>query len=358
MCSVAMPSRRTRIGLVLALVAIATVVVIAVATGSKDRRPGVEVGFNNNAVGQGVAEPRDAARLIAGTGAEIDRVQIDWHSLEPVPGVYRWERYDAIYEADLDAGLRPLFIFAYAPEWAHGDICPLLNRDCHAPPAPEFVDDAARTAAKIARRYPRAAGIEIWNEPNLPYFWHPAADPAAYADLLAAAHDAIKQVDPGMPVLGGSTSDSQIDRPGQIEAPEFVRAILAAGAGRKMNALSVHAYPDPADVSGRSAVMDLESVRDVLGKRRLPIWITETGISTSGPGAVSPEAQALALVNLDDELAKAPGVDAILVHTLVRPHADPSSPEGGFGIVDQDLVPTQAYCDLAEAWGGEPGEPC
>ena len=115
--------------------------------------------------------------------------------------------------------------------------------------------------------------------------------------------------------------------------------------------------PGP-DVSGRSAVIDLEAVTDALGEKRLPIWVTETGISTSGPDAVSPEAQALALANLNAELAEVPGVDAILVHTLVRPPADPASPEGGFGIVDQDLVPTQAYCDLADAWGGEPGAPC
>jgi hypothetical protein len=120
-----------------------------------------------------------------------------------------------------------------------------------------------------------------------------------------------------------------------------------------MDALSVHAYPDPADASGRSAVPDLEAVAGALGNEPLPIWVTETGISTAGPDAVSPEAQALALVNLTEELANVPGVEAVLVHTLVQPHADPSSPEGGFGIVGQDLVPTQAYCDLAEAWDGK-----
>jgi hypothetical protein len=349
-----MPSRPARIGLALAVALSAAVVVIAVATGAKDDdRPSVVVGFNNNAVSQGLADPGRSARLVAGAGGDVDRVQIDWKLLEPEPGTYRWDRYDAVYEADLAAGIRPLFIFAYAPAWANGGICPSISRGCHAPPAPGFVDDAARTAGKIARRYPKAVGIEIWNEPNLPYFWRPAANPRAYAGLLTAAHDAIKRRNPDMPVLGGSTSDSQIDRPGQIEAPDFIRAILAAGAGEKMDALSVHAYPDPADASGRSAVIDLEAVRGALGDERLPIWVTETGISTTGPDAVSSEAQALALVNLSDELADVPGVDAILVHTLVRPHADPSSAEGGFGVVGQDLVPTRAYCDLTEAWGGE-----
>jgi hypothetical protein len=334
-----------------AVVVLVAVVAIAVATSSDDEAPTVEVGFNNNSVAQGLSSPERAAELIAAAGGEIDRVQIDWNLLEPQPGDYRWDAYDAIYRADLERGLRPLFIFAYAPTWANGGVCPVGDRSCHAPPAAAHVDDAARTAAEIARRYPRAAGIEIWNEPNLPYFWRPAPDPVAYAELLERSYEAIKSVDPEMPVAGGSTSDSTIARPGQVEAPDFVGAILEAGAGDSMDALSVHVYPDPADASGRSAVIDLESVARALGDDEKPIWVTETGISTSGPDAVSPEAQSLALVSLYEDLAAVPGVEMVLVHTLVRPAVDPASPEGGFGIVGHDLVPTAAYCALAESWG-------
>lgn len=345
---------RGRLGVaVVAAAAIAAIAIALVAWG-EETRPSVPAGFNNNAVTGGLAAPETAAELIAEVGAEIDRVQVDWATLEPQPGAYDWSIYDEIYRADLARGLRPLFIFAFAPPWASAGPCDSTVPGCHVPPAPSHYADAARTAAAIARRYPDLAGIEIWNEPNTPYFWAPAADPAAYTELLKACYAAIKRAAPATPVLGGSTASGQRSDGGYVRAPDFVRAIYEAGGGEAMDVLSVHAYPDPGDWTGRSAAAALEEVRSVqedFDGADQPIWVTETGVSTSGPEAVSEQAQALTVVRLYEALADA-GAATVLFHTLVSARGDPSNPETGYGLVSSELEAQPAYCALADALGG------
>lgn len=309
-------------------------------------------GFNNNAVVEGDADPRQAAELIAAGGGEIDRVQVDWSRLEPQPGQFEFATYDAIYEADIAAGIQPLFIFGYAPAWAAATPCE-PPATCHSAPSAEHVDDAARAAARLAARYPRAAAIEIWNEPNTPYFWAPAADPGAYAELLRQSYEAIKASAPSTTVLGGSMSSSPASAPG-LTAAEFLRGIYESGGGEAMDAISVHSYPQSQDSTGASALPTVDSVRavrDEYGEGDTPLWITETGYTTIGPEAMSEELQGPSLVAVGDELAGAPDVEAVLIHTLVDPDRGPLNPETGFGVLDGSLTPKPAYCDLSEAWG-------
>jgi hypothetical protein len=355
-------ARRVALGVTVALAPL-VVIAAAVLGPSSEARPQVPFGFSNNAVLERVATPEAAASAISAAGGEVDRVQVDWASLEPTPGARSFEPYDAIYEADVRHGVRPLFILAFAPQWATDVACAQGPNPCHAAPAPEHFVDMARTAAALAARYPHAAGIEIWNEPNAPYFWAPTPDPRAYSKLLKKCSRAIDRVAPRMPVAGGSTSSSPGFVPGHIAAPEFVRGMKRSRALKHIDALSLHAYPDQADVTGESAVAHVESVRAALGRRRKPIWITETGVTTTGPQAVSEETQALSLLRLSERLPEVARVKMVLMHTLVEPPRGTDDRETGFGIVRRatlpvvqpDLLPKPAYCALREAWGGEQG---
>jgi hypothetical protein len=119
-----------------------------------------------------------------------------------------------------------------------------------------------------------------------------------------------------------------------------------------MDALSLHAYPEQADSSVQSAVAHVESVRAAMGPVRKPIWITETGASTSGPQALTPEGQALTISRLAEALPEVSGVSMVLIHTLVEPPRDPATPEPGFGVVSPGLDPKPAYAALTDAWRG------
>ena len=114
-----------------------------------------------------------------------------------------------------------------------------------------------------------------------------------------------------------------------------------------------YAYAEQADPSGETAVANVESVHSALSGEEEPIWVTETGVSTTGPAATSEEGQALALLRASELLPEVPGVEVVLVHTLVEGPQGPLSPETGFGIVRGDFQPKEGYCALAQSWGGD-----
>jgi hypothetical protein len=314
-------------------------------------------GFNDNSVLAGRAGADDVARLAEGTGAGILRMTFDWRHAEPARGVYDFGPYDAIYNAALKRGIHPLFILLWAPPWATDSLLG-CGGDCRQPPSPRFDGDWRGIAGMLAKRYPKLAGIEIWNEPNEKTFWRPQPDPARYADLLAQAHDAIKAVNPSMRVLGGAVANRAQGIDGNVASAQFVRSLYDHGARGKMDGLSLHPYEPGANVGDVLSDVDaIRSVRDQAGDRGTPLWVTEIGLSTSGPdGAplhVDENGQAGRLVDVFRALRSAPGVQAVLVHTLIDPGDahDPANTEAGFGIVRGDLSVKPAYCPLARAVG-------
>jgi hypothetical protein len=336
---------------ILALLALS--VGLALTNGSGGRSHPPLVGFNDNAVTYGVASPEQTASLLAGVGARIDRVQFGWRRAEPQPGVWKLAQYDAIYRLDLKRHVQPLYDFGFAPQWAADPSCNAELSLC--PPATSHLADAARAAAMLARRYPKLAGIEIWNEPNLPLFWTPRADVAAYTRLLIAAYRAIKQVAPSMPVIAGSISDSPVFDTRFAALPDFLRGIYRNGGGPYMDAISLHPYPEPGDTTGASAVAAVRQALAVLhtvGDHLRPVWVTETGISTTGRGAVTEAEQAAALIHLYDSLRAIPAVRVVIFHTLLPQPAAANDPETGFAILHRDMRPTPAFCALSSLLRG------
>src|SRR5689334_2027982 len=124
--------------------------------------PGAIVGFNDNAVRAGqISADRDAA-LTSAVGAHLQRMTFDWRVVEPRPGQYHFEQYDAIYKALRAHGIRPIWIPMFAPAWAapQGRACFTFRRDCRYPPAPRWDGAWRHILTLITRRYPASAGIE------------------------------------------------------------------------------------------------------------------------------------------------------------------------------------------------------
>src|SRR4051794_24781789 len=100
------------------------------------------VGFHDNAVIAGQLTPAADAALAASTGANSSGFMFDWRYAERGPGVWSLGTYDAIYRADLAAGIRPLIEIMYAPSWAwaEGTDCDPGTQSCRFAPAPEHLD--------------------------------------------------------------------------------------------------------------------------------------------------------------------------------------------------------------------------
>ena len=302
----------------------------------------------------GVAEPNawrrspapasaaGVAAKVASLGAESQRYVVDWSVAEPAPPAprhrYRFEAFDAMYRAAVARGVRPLIVVLNAPAWA-ADPGARPGSDGNNPPAASRIGDWAAFAGAVARRYPRALGIEVWNEPNLAEFWGDGSatvrpDPDRYAALLAAASAAVEAERPRMLVVGGALSSTATgSAEGDLDAPGFLRAALAAGAAEHLDAISLHPYPG---AGGAPRTLELiaaiRAVRDGAGAD-VPLWITEVGVTTSGPGAASEREQARALVEICRAVAAQPDVGALYFHNLIEVPGSQAGPEPGFGLL-------------------------
>jgi hypothetical protein len=206
-------------------------------------------------------------RQAAATGSVWGRNDLWWGQIETAPGMWDWDKCDSVVNAYLEHGIDLLAILCYDSAWSHD----------HSPATPEMRADYCEYARQMVRRYgARVPYWEIWNEPNLAEFWHPAPDLQNYIDLLRDAHAAIKGASPEAQVVGVCTSGVPLD---------FILPILDAGGGAWMDILSVHPYQvqRPTNFSPQLPHGQVRRLRDELDRRglwNLPIWITEEGWPT------------------------------------------------------------------------------
>lgn len=309
-------------------------------------------GFNDYSVQARQSTPARSAALTRGLGGRMTRQVLDWQVAEPRRDRYRLRSFDAIYRASLARGVRPLWIVAYAPPWARapGTRCRI---GCFNPPARAADREWAQLVELVARRYPRSAGIEVWNEPNLALFWPPRPDPARYAQLLRIAHAAVRRVSARMPVVSAGLAPVSATTARRIAPEQFLSAVYDHGGRGAIDALGVHAYPTkPGSPTVAEDLEAIRSVRDARGERSTPLWVTETGATTTGPHRVSEATQAQMLRETYRTLARQRDVQAVLFYALFdapRPRGDA---EAGYGVLDPRGRPKPGACALAREVAG------
>lgn len=308
-------------------------------------------GFNDNAVLMGEADaPTELARNRA-TGANVIRYSVNWDYVQPKKGQFNWNGYDPLYAAALARHIRPILIVLGSPSWARPTDLTCVPHPEHCKDPPDTAHDADFSAfvTTLVNRYPRAAALEVWNEPNLIQFWQSGPDSARYAQLVDLAYDAVKQARSGMPVLAGSLNNTQYDGGGSVNFPDYLEQFLAAKP--RFDALSLHDYA-AAGSSGSWFEDTLDIARSKLnaaGRQSTPIWVTEFGASTTGPGAITPGEQAKRLVEYLGVLTTKPYVKAAVIHTVIPARVPTDSVEYGFAVMNPDGTPKPAYCALAAA---------
>ena len=321
-------------------------------------------GFNDSSVRNGWATAVQDATLNAEVGTTVSRVGVGWRWAEPRKGHYDLKAFDDQYRELLARGIRPLWFPTFAPDWATetGKPCDATKKLCHFPPGRAHIADYASFVAMLARRYPKSAGIEVWNEPNQKFFWQPYPDPVLYADMLKATYRAVKAVNPSMPVVNGGLADNTSYDYG-IPPKPYAEAMYANGLKSYMDGFAFHPYPHLTGLFDQT-VADMRAVRHAAGDDAKPFWITESGWTTTGHLSGWPASwilteaqQATSLVALYRRIYAMPDVRAFMVHTLIEPPGNrDTSPGVGYGVVHADLTPKPAFCALA-ALRGEPS-PC
>jgi hypothetical protein len=316
-------------------------------------------------------------------GATVTRLFVDWSQVEPSPGSWNWSSFDQQYQQILAGGLRPVLVAFAAPCWAQGPGgCSLTYA---SPPAPANDGAWSEFVRQLTARYPQAAAIEVWNEPNLGWAFYPQVDPARYTQLLSEAYGAVKSVNPRMPVVSGGVamSDNEGGIASAYASRTFLSDMFADGARRYMDALGIHIYPtdtigggpvwDPAAMSRWLA--QVHSVEAAAGVGHVPIWVTEMGVSTATqagfPPAATEQQQATDLLDMINFAQGDPDVQVTIIDTLQDAIPDLiedliSSIGGalfdnpifynqiieGLGVFHSDWTPKPAACGVSRAFAG------
>lgn len=226
---------------------------------------------------------------IDAAGAQWMRMDADWWRIEGTKGVYDWSRPDSIMASANARGIKMLWMMGYTPPWARA-----AGTDDKYPPTNSA--DYADFLTAFANRYysQGATTYELWNEPNISTFWHPAPDVAQYVSLLTAGYNALKAVNTNIKVVTAGMAPAGDTAP-QINGRTFLSGIYSNGGGGKFDAVGWHPYcwanppihaGDFAEWSNWSQMADTSpSARSIMvanGDTAKPIWATEYGGPTGG----------------------------------------------------------------------------
>jgi hypothetical protein len=236
--------------------------------------------------------PDQLAAVTAGlqaNGIRYARQSFSWAEIEPAPGEYAWERYDAIVEALNRRGISPVAVVHHSPAWIRS---PQGATAFDAPPA----DLAAfeRFVGAVAGRYgDDVPFIQLWDLPNRATHWgNGAPDVMAYVSLLAVGSNAARGANPNAVLLLAELEPFPSD--GAPNDLEFLRDIYAAGGGAFFDIVAARVDGglrtpyDAAIAPGEpslSRVILLRDVVDQAGDVAKPIWATHYGWQIGGGGS-------------------------------------------------------------------------
>jgi hypothetical protein len=240
------------------------------------------------------AEQLDARMAgIAASGAKWVRFDFNWANIQPDNAkTYNWGVYDKLVLAAQKHKLYILGILDYTPVWARSSACTDSDK-CR----PANNDQFAQFARTVSNRY-KNRGLhywEIWNEPNNPQFWQPAANPTDYTRLLQATAKALRAEDKEAYIITAGLSPQETEGPAYAPI-DFLAGVYKAGGKSSFDAVAHHPYTFPispksspyhawTQMSDDKAGMRGLMIKNGDGKKK--IWITEIGAPTGGPGAVS-----------------------------------------------------------------------
>ncbi len=226
-------------------------------------------GSNTLFVIRGIQNLRQAGTSrIKSMGGEWVREEFNWQTLNPRRGRYDIANADHAVSIYRRNGVKVLGMICYSSLWGSSNPRAGTDAQFYKP----NINDWKNYVGFLVRRYGNyVKDWEIWNEPNA--MWKPSPNADEYREVLIAAYDTIKSIDPGAKVGSGGTT--YIDN-------GFISAYLDNGGWEHTDAISVHYYPpgnigpDGFDAPLRPELTDL--VYNVLIPRgNKEIWITEMG---------------------------------------------------------------------------------
>jgi hypothetical protein len=295
-------------------------------------------------------------------GVTMQRFDVDWPSVEPQRGQWRWGEFDSLFEVAARHGVTVLPLLMGIPSWAGGSHYSVSTDQ----------SGFAHYTAQVVRRYgPQgtfwrthrnvpyrpARWFEIWNEPYLSLFSDGGPNPAAYARLVKAAATAGHRARPSAKFLMAAdvTGETESGALTPWLAPMY-RAV--PDLNRYFDGVAVHPYSAPRGPltfnrghDARFEFRRIETLRHDFVSRgaRKPFWITELGWSTcpASPENCNSESQQATYLRQAFQKVKRsyPWVRALFVYNYrdSTTVTDPTDKERWFGLIRRDGTPKPAW---------------
>ena len=227
-------------------------------------------------------------------GVEWIRVDLAWNSIQPYSSEqYFWSNFDRVVREAHARDIETLALITYTPQWARKSDC-RYTKKCEPQDPNAF---AVFAKAAVLRYAPQGVhAYEVWNEPNMQLFWAAGASAERYTILLQKTYTAIHEAYPEATVVSGGLAPVAT-RGGNMAAREYLERMYESGARGYFDVLGYHPYSFPLaphyykESSPWSQMSEtawsIRSIMDDHGDSTKPIWITEYGAPTGGPGEVA-----------------------------------------------------------------------
>ncbi len=297
----------------------------------------------------GAADPRDdASPWGMGSGAEWSgdypkfnpmlqkagvkwlRLFTEWQVIQPRQGQWNWKVPDAMVANARANNIHLTGIWCYFAPWTSADggtrKGPIKNM--------QYWRDYV--AATVARYQKDIKYWEIWNEFN-GSFYEGQNKVKDYADLVVAAYDTAKKIDPNIKI-GMSVANFDVS---------FLDAAIKAGAAGHFDYICVHPYENLGAVAEGGEVGYLSLVNNLrqmlaANKQRtdIPLWITEIGYQTPTKAEPKGDGQQADMLTKAYLLSVAQGFDRIFWFEARGPAYGQGTDHG---IIRPDWSPRPAY---------------
>ena len=307
---------------------------------------------------------------MAAAGVKHVRLDVAWAQIQPnLPTAANggfdlgWAvpRIDSRLKEITDRGMKALMVFYWAPQWSTGT----AEKNGVPRSASEYGDAAAWAADRWEASL---AGMELWNEPDLPEFLANTSV-VTYTNLIKDAYPKIKSAAASVTVVAGA--------PTYIKT-SWYQGFYANGGADHYDALGIHPYIGVADqaVSACDAqyveyypcnLPNLVKLMADNGDSDKKIWATEYGWSSHDESSyaapvpnwkrgVTEAEQASNLLAMQNLLGQYPQVEASYWYNDWN-KATGDQHEDNWGLLRRDFTPKPAYFAMKCVASGICGSP-
>ncbi len=213
--------------------------------------------------------------LLEETGIDLLRISFGWDGIEAEEDTYDWLFWDDFVETAVDEyGITLIPYVMYTPKWA------ATNQDesyyWRSPPKDyaefgEFVFDL------VTRYKDRIKTWELWNEPDIEWFWTGTVE--EFAPFIKAGAEAVRRADPEATIVFG----------GIAHDPDFLLALFRDhGVSEVVDVVNMHNYNEtwsarPVEDIG-AYIRRVSEIVERYGDGQA-LWMAEVGYSTYRNGA-------------------------------------------------------------------------